>query len=143
LRIGVYLVDVLDEAHGYTFIADAYSGSGSKQPGFIDVKIGIIRINDMFFFLHLIMHVTFGTIVLSGFTLICFFSFSLLPLFFGHGRLGSLLLFGCVGYKFGEPLSKALLFAKRFAFLKECFFKGRNLFYQSIYLAQESVVVIS
>ena len=22
LRIGVYLVDVLDEAHGYTFIAD-------------------------------------------------------------------------------------------------------------------------
>ena len=69
MRIGVYLVDMLDEAHGYTFIADAYSGSGSKQPGFIDVKIGIIRINDMFFFLHLLMHVTFGTIVLSGFTL--------------------------------------------------------------------------
>ena len=70
------------------------------------------------------------------------FSASLLLLFLGHGRLGSLLLFGCVGYKFGEPLSKALLFAKRFAFLKECLFKGRDLLYQIIYLAQESVVVI-
>ena len=108
-----------------------------------DVKIGIVGINDMFFFLHLIMHVTFGPIVLSCFTLICFFRFYLLPLFFGYGRLGSLLLFGCVGYKFGEPLSKALLLAKRFAFLKECLFKGRNLLYQSIYLVQESVVVIS
>ena len=38
-----------------------------------------------------------------------------------------MLLFGCVGYKFGESLSKALLLAKRFAFLKECLFKGRNL----------------
>ena len=139
----MYLVDVLDEAHGYTFIADTYSGSDGNQPGVIDVKIRIFGINVMFLLLHLIMYATFGPIVLSGFTLICFFSFSLLPLFFGHGRLGSLLLFGCVGYKFGEPLSKALLFAKRFAFLKECFFKGRNLFYQSIYLAQESVVVIS
>ena len=80
---------------------------------------------------------------LSCFTLICFFRFYLLPLFFEYGRLGSLLLFGCVGYKFGESLSKALLLAKRFAFLKECLFKGRNLLYQSIYLVQESVVVIS
>ena len=143
MRIGVYLVDMLDEAHGYTFIADAYSGNSGKQPGLIDVKIGIIGINDMFFFLHLIMHVTFGPIVLSCFTLICFFRFYLLPLFFEYGRLGSLLLFGCVGYKFGESLSKALLLAKRFAFLKECLFKGRNLLYQSIYLVQESVVVIS
>ena len=87
----------------------------------------------MFFFLHLIMHVTFGPIVLSCFTLICFFRFYLLSLLFGYGRLGSLLLFGCVGYKFGESLSKALLLAKRFAFLKECLFKGRNLLYQSIY----------
>ena len=68
LRIGVYLVDVLDEAHGDTFIADAYSGSGSKQPGFIDVKTGIIGINDMFLLLQLIMHVTSGPIVLPGFT---------------------------------------------------------------------------
>ena len=140
MRIGVYLVDMLDEAHGYTFIADAYSGNSGKQPGLIDVKIGIIGINDMFFFLHLIMHVTFGPIVLSGFTLICF---SLLPLFLRQCRLRGLLLFGCVGYKFGESLSKALLLAKRFAFLKECLFKGRNLLYQSIYLVQESVVVIS
>ena len=138
----MYLVDVLDEAYGYTFIADTYSGSGGNQPGFIDVKIRIVGINVMFLLLHLIMHVTFGPIVLSGFTLVCFFRFSLLPLFLGHGRLGSLLLFGCVGYKFGEPLSKALLFAKRFAFLKECLFKGRDLLYQIIYLAQESVVVI-
>lgn len=40
LRIGVYLVDVLDEAHGYTFIADTYSGSDGNQPGVIDVKSG-------------------------------------------------------------------------------------------------------
>lgn len=40
LRIGVYLVDMLDEAHGYTFIADAYSGNSGKQPGLIDVKSG-------------------------------------------------------------------------------------------------------
>ena len=31
--IGVYLVDMLDEAHGYTFIADAYPGNSGKQPG--------------------------------------------------------------------------------------------------------------
>ena len=74
MRIGVYLVDVLDEAHGYTFIADTYSGSDGNQPGVIDVKIRIVGINVMFLLLHLIMHVTFGTIVLSGFTLICFAS---------------------------------------------------------------------
>ena len=45
-------------------------------------------------------------------------------------------------YKFGDPLSKTLLLAKRFAFLKECLFKGRNLLYQIIYLVQESVVII-
>ena len=92
----MYLVDVLDEAHGYTFIADTYSGSGGNQPGFIDVKIRIIGINVMFLLLHLIMHVTFGTIVLSGFTLIRFFCFSLLPLFLRQCRLRGLLLFGCV-----------------------------------------------
>ena len=133
---------MLDEAHGYTFIADAYSGNSGKQPGLIDVKIGIIGINDMFFFLHLIMHVTFGPIVLSCFTLICFFRFYLLPLFFGYGRLGSLLLFGCVGYKFGESLGNALLLAKGFTFLKECLLKGGDLFCQSIYLDQKPVVVI-
>ena len=74
LRIGVYLVDVLDEAHGYTFIADTYSGSDGNQPGVIDVKIRIVGINVMFLLLHLIMHATFGPIVLSGFTLICFAS---------------------------------------------------------------------
>ena len=42
----------------------------------------------------------------------------------------------------GDPLSKTLLLAKRFAFLKECLFKGRNLLYQIIYLVQESVVII-
>ena len=72
MRIGVYLVDVLDEAHGYTFIADTYSGSDGNQPGVIDVKIRIVGINVMFLLLHLIMHATFGPIVLSGFTLICF-----------------------------------------------------------------------
>ena len=87
--IGVYLVDVLDEAHGDTFIADAYSGSGSKQPGFIDVKTGIIRINDMFLLLQLIMHVTSGPIVLPGFTPGgFFFRFCLPPLLFGQSRPG-------------------------------------------------------
>ena len=54
MRIGVYLVDVLDEAHGYTFIADTYSGSDGNQPGVIDVKIRIVGINVMFLLLHLI-----------------------------------------------------------------------------------------
>ena len=84
LRVGVYLVDVLDEAHGYTFIADTYSGSDGNQPGVIDVKIRIVGINVMFLLLHLIMYATFGPIVLSGFTLICF---SLLPLFLRQCRL--------------------------------------------------------
>ena len=92
LRIGVYLVDVLDEAHGYTFIADTYSGSDGNQPGVIDVKIRIFGINVMFLLLHLIMYATFGPIVLSGFTLICF---SLLPLFLRQCRLRGG-LFGCV-----------------------------------------------
>ena len=92
MRIGVYPVDVLDEAHGYTFIADTYSGSGGNQPGFIDVKIRIVGINVMFLLLHLIMYATFGPIVLSGFTLICF---SLLPLFLRQCRLRGG-LFGCV-----------------------------------------------
>ena len=93
MRIGVYLVDVLDEAHGYTFIADTYSGSDGNQPGVIDVKIRIVGINVMFLLLHLIMHATFGPIVLSGFTLFCF---SLLPLFLRQCRLRGVLLFGCV-----------------------------------------------
>ena len=38
-------------------------------------------------------------IVLSGFTLICFFCFSLLPLFLRQCRLRGLLLFGCVRYE--------------------------------------------
>ena len=85
-------VDVLDEAHGYTFIADTYSGSDGNQPGVIDVKIRIFGINVMFLLLHLIMYATFGPIVLSGFTLICF---SLLPLFLRQCRLRGG-LFGCV-----------------------------------------------
>ena len=138
----MYLVDVLDEAHGDTFIADAYSGSGSKQPGFIDVKTGIIGINDMFLLLQLIMHVTSGPIVLPGFTPGGFFRFCLPPLLFGQSRPGSLLPFGCVGYKFGESLGNALLLAKGFTFLKECLLKGGDLFCQSIYLDQKPVVVI-
>ncbi len=73
MRIGVNLVDVLDEAHGYSFIADTYSGSGGNQQGFIDVKIRIIGINVMFLLLHLIIHVTFGPNVLSCFKLLRLF----------------------------------------------------------------------
>ena len=85
LRIGVYLVDVLDEAHGDTFIADAYSGSGSKQPGFIDVKArknnGARR--DMHYELEEEEHVVY-----PGFTPGGFFRFCLPPLLFGQSRPG-------------------------------------------------------
>ena len=39
LRIGVYLVDVLDEAHGYTFIADTYSGSDGNPVSYTHLDV--------------------------------------------------------------------------------------------------------
>ena len=67
------------------FIKHVYKIHTYAQDGrLFEGKIRIVGINVMFLLLHLIMYATFGPIVLSGFTLICF---SLLPLFLRQCRL--------------------------------------------------------
>ena len=95
----------------------------------------------MHHFLHVVMHISLGAVVLSGFSSGRFFFFLYLFFFFGQRRLGSALLFRRIGHEFGESFSNALLPAKGFTFLKECFIKRGYSLGQGFNLQQQPVVV--
>ena len=78
-------------------IGEGYCGKSGKEGGVIDVKMGMMGIKEMLLLVDVIMDVRFGGIVVCWFRVMWFLGLYVVGVLLGYGRLGRVLVLGCVG----------------------------------------------